>query len=515
MRTYPKYIPLILILSLHFLGWIILKPVYPHSDDYCYAAHAHHFLHQHFELTFNKFQNRFWVYVPTAIIFYFFGINTYTISLWTLIASCLTIVVVYLIVNKIVDKTAATVASFLIAINSLQITYSIALFPDLIVSLYAILAVLILYKGREVKNNLLYAIAFPIILLIGLFTKETILLLAPFILLIIVKDLIKKEHVLFWRRTFPMMFLAMVFFFVFYWIITGDSFHRIKSMIDFKDNYLMPDDDAAKLRAAFPTNIFIWLNGELGYIFLLLLSFPAFLFIHKIKDSFCSFITCYSLILFLEFIILFHTTKYGAVFLQDRIWMPLIAPLSIVTAITIKEATWRTLWILFTGFLLYALLNSMMVSMGRELLYLSFPIIIGGIILFKLNRQQVRASLLLFPLFILYLNFIYGNSNYRVARLNSSNIIKEQIDIMEAAGDKNIVLTEGGLTDDIKIYNGFKEYQNIRFMNLDKVDSVSEFKNVYCMINSEETTIPKFITEHPERWKCIYDNHHLLLYKRN
>jgi|ERR1017187_103383 hypothetical protein len=514
-KSYLNYLPLLIILLIHIAGYLILKPVYPHSDDYCYAANAHNFLHHHFHLTYNKFQNRFGVYLPTAFVFILFGITPYTICLWPLIASCLTITIVFLLVNKISGIQIATVASTLIAINVLQITYSIALFPDLIVSFYAILAILFLYKGRENDSKYFYAIALPIVLLIGMFTKETILLLIPFFIITLTIDLVRKEHLSFWKSTLPYFALSIISFFVFYWILTGDPFHRIKSMIDFKDNYLMPPEDAMKLRSTFPTNIFVWMNEELGYMFLILFSIPAFISLIKFKDNFQSYISLYSLMLLIEFIILYHTEKYGAVFLQDRIWMIIIAPLSIVSALTIVEANRRTLMILFTIFLLFGILNIPLVKLNREILYLSLPLIIGALMLFNTGNIKLRASLLLFPLIILFINFIYGNSNYRVAKLSSSNIIKEQLDSLNSNDGKKIILSAVGLSDDYKIYNGFNEYQNLSFITFDKVDSLADIKNVYCIINTEESTIPEFINQPPNDWKSICDKHHLLIYKRN
>jgi 4-amino-4-deoxy-L-arabinose transferase-like glycosyltransferase len=514
-KSYSNYLPLLFILLIHLAGYLILRPVYPHSDDYCYAADAHNFLHHSFHLTYNKFQNRFGVYLPTALFFLLFGITPYTISLWSLIASCLTIIFVFLLVNKISGTSIAIVASLLIAINVLQITYSIALFPDLIVSCYAILAILILYKGREEKINLLYAIALPIVLLIAMFTKETIFLLLPFLVIILILDLIKKEHIVFWKKTFPFFVISTIFFFLFFWKITGDAFHRIKSMIDFKDNYLMPAEDAIKLRSTFPTNIFLWMNEELGYVFLILFSIPSFVSLIKFKNNFHFYISLYSLILLIEFIILFHTEKYGAVFLQDRIWMLLIAPLSIVSAPTLIESNKRTLITLFYLFLLFGILNIPLVKFNREVLYLSFPLIIGGLIFFNKNNKPKPSYFLLLPLIILFINFIYGNSNYRVARLSSSNEIKEQLDLLNNSNGRKIILSRDGLSDDYKIYNGFNEYQNLSFVTYDNADSVVDFKNVYCIINTEESVIPVFINQHPEAWKSIYEKHNLFIYKKN
>jgi hypothetical protein len=135
--------------------------------------------------------------------------------------------------------------------------------------------------------------------------------------------------------------------------------------------------------------------------------------------------------------------------------------------------------------------------------------------LFNTGNIKLRASLLLFPLIILFINFIYGNSNYRVAKLSSSNIIKEQLDSLNSNDGKKIILSAVGLSDDYKIYNGFNEYQNLSFITFDKVDSLADIKNVYCIINTEESTIPEFINQPPNDWKSICDKHHLLIYKRN
>ncbi len=414
MRSQYRYLPLFLILLLHVLGWIILKPVVPHADDFCYADYARSFFHEHFHITYNKFQNRFGVYIPVAILIQLFGDTPHVISLWPLLASCITIILVFIGVNKISGLLMASVSSFLIAVNVLQITYSIALFPDLIVSMYAIVTVLILYRGRMANNNLLHAIALPIVFLAGMFTKETMLLMMPFLMVVLVMDLIKKEHLVFWKRTMTYVITATIIFFGFYWVVTGDAFHRIKSMIDFRDNYLMTAEDEKNLRATFPNNIFVWLNGELGYVFILLFSLPAFFFLMKDRKSFQFYVCLYSLLLLVEYLFLFHTKKYGAIFLQDRIWMLLIAPLSIVGANTIVNGNRKVLIFLLVLFMAYTTINFPVVGVMRELFYLSFVVGLCVVLLFIQIKPAVRVAILLLPFLILFLNFVIGNSNYRL-----------------------------------------------------------------------------------------------------
>ncbi len=424
LTSVKTYLPLIFILLLHVLGAIVLRPVNPHADDFCYAAHAHNFLHQPFHLTYNKFQNRLGVYLPTAFFFWIFGISANTVSLWPLLASCMTIVAVYFMVYRITDAKIATFSALLIASNTLQITYSIALFPDLIVSFYSILGILLLYAGREAKNNLFHALAFPIVLLAGLFTKETILLSTPFILTIFIIDFIKKEHLHFWKKMLPFAVFCILVFFAFYGIMTGDSLHRLKSMQDFKNNSLITDDDARMLKATFPNNIFLWLNGEMGYVFLLIFSLPAFITLYSIKNKFLFYITLYSLLLFVEYLVLFHHPKYGPVFLQDRIWMLMIAPLSIVAGITVYKTSRTMLYTMMFLFLLYSILNISSVSMTRESLYISLPMMLTLILFFERKFKKNLRLFMALPLVILYLNFVYGNSNYRSMTPSSVNANK-------------------------------------------------------------------------------------------
>src|SRR4051812_27530414 len=85
----------VIIVFVPLVCWFLLKPIWPFSDDICYAGRAHEFLSPDFKLTQNEFQNRFGVYVPASFLFRHFGANPYTISLWPLLAGISTSCIVF------------------------------------------------------------------------------------------------------------------------------------------------------------------------------------------------------------------------------------------------------------------------------------------------------------------------------------------------------------------------------------------------------------------------------------
>ncbi|MGQ0827685.1 MAG: ArnT family glycosyltransferase [Bacteroidota bacterium] len=509
-----KKIVFVLLLSIHITGWFLLKPVWPFSDDYCYCSRANDFLQGQFNLTYSQFQNRFGVYLPASAIFYFLGINPYTISLWPLIVSLLTISVVFIIVDKIANTPIAFISSFLIATNILQLTYAISLFPDLIVSFYCIAAILILYYGRQHENrDIRYPILFNIIVLIGFFTKETILLLAPFFLIVLVYDLYQKQNRLFWKRTLVFGVITILVQSLIYYSITGDVFHRIRSLIDFNSNGFLDEKSKLYIQSKYSSNIFKWISGELGYVFIAIMAvFSFFTLKRKAVNEFHFYITIYILVLLLEFITLFHIEKYTALFMLNRMWMLIIAPLSIVAAYLIYKAEDKFYIFLIAAFAGLCSYGFYAISLNRGLLFVLF--LIAAVISYYLKyRTKTFNLLLLMPFMILFVYFIYSNSNYRVGSLSSGNLIKVQLEELNNT-EKKIILCGEDFAENHIIYNGFKEYNNLLFFPFSKSDSVLNFSNVYVIVNTEEINTPDFITQHSEQWETLIDHDKLFIYKR-
>lgn len=506
-----KYTLLTLILLVHIASWLLLKPVWPFSDDYCYSLKAHEFLNGDFNLTYSQFQNRFGVYVPASIIFYFFGIDPYTVALWPLLASCFTIVVVFLFLDKITNTTVAFFASFLIEMNIMQITYSIALFPDLIVSLYCIASILLLYYGRQYENtSIRYPLLLNLVLLIGFLTKETILMISPFFILVLVYDLYQKQNILFWKRTIAFGIGSILLQFLMYYSITGDAFFRIRSLFEF-NNGLLDEKTANNIKAMFSSNIFKWLNGELGYVLILIVTVYSFCSLRKKSiTDFHSYITIYSLLLLFEFIFLFHTEKYGVVFMQSRLWILIIAPMAIVMANLIYSAENKFYIFLILVFTAMGLYNYFAVSFHRALLYGLF--LVTAVFSYFLKQKNKQWNLLLLPFPILAGYFIYSNSNYRVGSLGSSNLIKEQLEQLDSSN--KIILCEHAFAENHIIFNEFNEYSHLKFYPYSKSDSLLGYSSVYVIVNQEDTNVPEFILQDQKKWNLCIDKKSLLIYKK-
>src|SRR5438045_3598690 len=95
-----KHYFLLLILALHILFWLILKPAYGFGDKYHYAHYAYQVINGDFKIASNLFAHRFGAFIPTSLFFFFFGISPYTISLWSLVTGLLTIIAVYFFLKQ-------------------------------------------------------------------------------------------------------------------------------------------------------------------------------------------------------------------------------------------------------------------------------------------------------------------------------------------------------------------------------------------------------------------------------
>ena len=504
-----------LLLFLHITAWLALKPVWPFSDDYWYAFQAHNFSEGSVNLTYNQFQNRVGVYFPTSLLYYFFKTNPYTIALWPLIASCLTISVVFLFLERTTNSTIALISTFLIAVNTTQITYSIALFPDLIVALFCITTIFLLNYGRQ-NQKIIYPVLLNISFLLGFFTKETIVLIVPFILLVLFYDLSKKQNSLFWKRTISLGLCSALLHFLIYFSLTGDAFFRFRSLLDF-NNKFMSSEVSAYIKSSYSSNIFTWLNGELGYFFILIFAlFTFFKAKERPKNDLYFFITIYTFVLLAEFIIMFHTEKYGMLFSVDRLWIITIAPLSILSAFHITRGKNEFYFYLMLVFFILCLYNFYATSFNRSVLFGSF--LLASQLSFYLKQKNKNwRYLLLVPFLILATHFIYNNTNYRFATLSSGNIIKEQLDEINISSnsEKKIIYTDKDLAENHIVYNDFKEYPNLLFQPFDKYDSLEQATDLYVIVNTEEVKIPDFILNSSKKWEKKYDAGKLLIYKKS
>ncbi len=503
------------IVLVQVITWLIMKPVWAFSDDYCYALNASNLFLQKFQLTNNEFQNRLGVSFPAAIIFYFLKITPYTISLFPLLISILTTKIVFAFSKKTNQISLGIISCFLIATNILQITYSNVLFPDILISCYSIAIVLLLFQGRK-QNSKSWKkpLLIGLFTFIGIFTKETIVLIFPFVLLIMGFDLIKKQNLLFWKYLIYSGIIFILLFFAFYYFITGDALFRIKNLIAYNSTGLSNKEMTDFLDLKYGSNILQWMNQQLGYVFIIILSLPIFYkFLKKKTSTFISYISVFALSLLIIYSILFFIPKYGMLFKMERVWMLLISPLSILSAHSILELNKKIILFFIIIFTILGFYNYEIVGMNRAVLFFSFSFV-NILLYFDLLKFRYKNLLLLIPFVLLTINFLYANNNYRKTVVLSSDIVKNELEKLNTTNQQKIILTDEEFKENHIIYNQFKEYENLKILSFEKLDSLRKLNtNYYLLFNQDYFNQIDSLTNKNNYDTVLYNSKGLLILK--
>jgi hypothetical protein len=238
------------------------------------------------------------------------------------------------------------------------------------------------------------------------------------------KDWRNKKFLIFQKSVSTLLILFAAFIFVISKILTGDYLFFYDSYSHY--NVFLPLDGFLEILKHITYLPLLWLNSQLGFIFIILFSIPVFVNGIIKKDSFKSvesLISLYSITLLLTLwcasISIFH---FGYIPMVDRRWLILIAPLCILSAITINgivqnAISKRSLYFLITAFLLLGIFNTIQFTFIRGALFFAFALIliVQEIAIKKLEKNYwIKAFLILLPFFILAIQFLRTNSNYVV-----------------------------------------------------------------------------------------------------
>lgn len=416
---------LFLIVFIHVVCWFAMKPVFPHGDPLVYFVNAKRILEHEYFLSQSVQSHRYGVFIPQSVLIWLFGESPYIINLWTLICSIFTILLAYFFTLKFINRIVAAIAGLLLSVNLIQVIYSSTVFPDIVVSLFALCCIYFIYKGRQekpfwLKNSFLFILSFAF----GFSAKESIILVLPFMAFIFWIDWKRNNFFNFQKSISVLLILFTAFIFVSSKILTGDFLFFYKSYSNY--TVFMPLINLGDLLKHISYQPLLWFNSQLGYIFLLVFSMPAIINGITKKDKFQSlesFISLYGLILFLS---LWGGSisilNFGYIPLVDRRWMLLIAPLCILSAITIhgiiqNAISRKAAYFLIGVFILLGIFNAIEFTIIRGALFFAFAVMLmlqemaGRKIV---NSKWIRVGIMLLPFFILAIQFLRTNSNYVV-----------------------------------------------------------------------------------------------------
>jgi hypothetical protein len=169
-----------------------------------------------------------WLPIFTTAFFYkFFGVNAITSALFSAISFVLTAFVVHAFIRR--ENFYIQVVTYILFFwNYSVIFYAHRLLPDAGFCAFNFIAYYFYHrqifstKKTTIKNTVLLSIS----LMLAVLTKETIIIVFPFWLILLLVDILKKRNYNFWILVF--MFLsAFAFLYALYFkMTTGDWFYR-------------------------------------------------------------------------------------------------------------------------------------------------------------------------------------------------------------------------------------------------------------------------------------------------
>lgn len=197
-----------------------------------------------FDITHNGhiFIHRPSVYVPTAVLYYIFGVNYINYSLWPFLCTLGCITLAYKAAHH--NKLNAGFAAVFLGFTFYFVYFINFLYPDNIVAFFWLVAATIyfsIYNGDKTRL-LLKGIVFTCSLFIAGLAKETALIFLPVFLFFAIRDIFQKDYKpRFWLYSLVTGILLLLVYFGWYYAATGNPFYRIHEMeraILVYDNYV-------------------------------------------------------------------------------------------------------------------------------------------------------------------------------------------------------------------------------------------------------------------------------------
>ncbi|AKQ46371.1 hypothetical protein TH63_13255 [Rufibacter radiotolerans] len=199
------------------------------GDDFSYGLYAHQLLYGGFHFDDYSFCHRFMVFVPTALFYWLWGMNAYTTTLWPLLCTLGTYMVLFLTFRKN-HPVASSWALVLMGFYYFQLNTVNYLYPDNILLFFSTACLLVLYKARQPLPNpqseIGYGVLFAVLNLLAFLTKETIVYAAPFYFLVFLYHLLRKENLRFWAAAILSGALLLGVYFLLYKVYAGNAWQR-------------------------------------------------------------------------------------------------------------------------------------------------------------------------------------------------------------------------------------------------------------------------------------------------
>jgi hypothetical protein len=221
-----KNIALIVGMLFLVLFWVFGYDGITFSDDVYYLLAGKSFWEGTMEVNSYHFSSRWGAYVPSGLVGHIFGFNPHIISGFSLICYLVTL----LILAKIVpDKKLTWILVIWFCCQVYFLHFITKVYPDapLVLWVTMIPAVAIFRNQKPFLSGVVLVIA----LFVGFLTKETIIFLAPFVVILFLFDLRNKSiNNVFYLSFLASALLLSILYLAYFWIQFGDPLYRITSI---------------------------------------------------------------------------------------------------------------------------------------------------------------------------------------------------------------------------------------------------------------------------------------------
>jgi len=313
---------------IHVILWLIKKPGLTQTDDHYYIEEAKNILSGAYHFDISPKNHRLGLILPTAFFMSLFGNSVYVTSLFPLLISLASIVVLFNVLRRHVSPAAAILAAGLLSFNILQIDFISCLFPDVALSFWIFLFALCLYNWIHTHNNIWLAANLGCFVM-GFFTKELMVAVVPYAAIILLIEARRNRSI---REimTYGFSFLLLVAgVCLACFLIAGDPFMLNKGVEEYHNEAFGKHFSTQQVLHRLFAEPFVLLNRSLGLLTLLL---PALLLLlphaRRIEKNSLS---CHVIVLLFTLLayLWFGTsslTSYVPVWIIERMWIPLVLP---------------------------------------------------------------------------------------------------------------------------------------------------------------------------------------------
>ncbi|WP_296704880.1 hypothetical protein [Algoriphagus sp.] len=208
------------------LFWIFGFDGITFSDDVYYMLAGKSFWEGTMEVNSYHFSSRWGAYVPSGLIGYIFGFDAHIISGFSLICYLITL---YILVRILPDKKLTWILVIWFSTQVYFMHFITKVYPDSPLVLWVtIIPVAAVYRKQK---PILSGVILVLSLFAGFLTKETIIFLAPFIIILLLFDLRNKSvNSAFYISIVASGLLLGILYLTYFWIQFGDPLYRITSI---------------------------------------------------------------------------------------------------------------------------------------------------------------------------------------------------------------------------------------------------------------------------------------------